>query len=394
MFYSRAIYPKLEAELETKQVILITGMRQVGKTTALNHLFNLVKSSNKVLLDLENPLHRKLFESENYDAVWQDLAQFGINPEEKAYIFIDEIQNLPEISRVVKYLHDHYPVKFILTGSSSYYLRNLFPESLAGRKLVFEMFPLTFSEFLTFKGISRPEFISFRQKAKQKNQFTYLRLINYYREFLKFGGFPAVVLEPSFERKKTLLTEIFTSYFEKDAQVLADFRQMSKLRDLILLLAPRVGSRIEVSKLAKSLSLSRPTVYSYLDFLEQTYFIKLLPAYSASPDKQVALGKKLFLCDSGIAQVLGQLAEGQAFEQSVFQSLRTNYQLAFYSKAKAQAEIDFILDRRLALEAKSSVSLRDVTTLKARASSLGLKETYVVALEYSDFAEVVLATDL
>ena len=134
MIINRRIFPKLKAELDSKEVTVITGMRQVGKTTALNYLFNLVESDNKTMLDLENPLHRKIFEEENYDNVWGNLKPFGITNATKPYIFIDEIQNLPGISRVVKYLYDHWKVKFFLTGSSSYYLRNLFPESLAGRK--------------------------------------------------------------------------------------------------------------------------------------------------------------------------------------------------------------------------------------------------------------------
>src|SRR3989344_2761027 len=151
MLYQRQLFLSLEAELETREVTVITGMRRVGKTTALTHLYDLISSSNKAIFDLENPLHRKVFEEENYDAVWNNLRQFGLTNDTKAYIFIDEVQNLPDISRVVKYLYDHWQVKFFLTGSSSYYLRNLFSESLSGRKVVYELFPLTFGEFLIFK---------------------------------------------------------------------------------------------------------------------------------------------------------------------------------------------------------------------------------------------------
>jgi len=107
MFFKRDILFKLESELETKEAVVITGMRQVGKTTTLNYLFGLIKSANKALLDLENPLHRKVFEEENFDAVWNNLRQFNIRNTEKAYIFLDEIQNLPKVSNVVKYLYDH-----------------------------------------------------------------------------------------------------------------------------------------------------------------------------------------------------------------------------------------------------------------------------------------------
>ena len=393
MLYSRTIFSRLEAELHTREATVITGMRRVGKTTALMHLYDLVQSENKTVFDLENPLHRKVFEVENYDTVWNNLQAFGITNKEKTYLFLDEVQNLPEVSRVVKYLYDHLDVKFFLTGSSSYYLRNLFPESLAGRKIIFEMFPLTFAEFLVFKNIQKTTQPSFAEKAKTKNRVSYEQLIPYYREYLEFGGFPSVVLEPNLKRKTTLLSEIFTSYFEKDAKNLADFKDMSKLRDLILLLIPRVGSRIDILKLATGLSVSRETVYAYLAFLEQTYFISLLPRHSGSIDRQAAGSRKLFLCDCGMAGMLGKPSQGQLFEQSIFQNIRSDYTLSFYNKDGA-TEIDFVVDKKVALEVKVAVSQRDITTLKMRAQSIQLSESYVVVSEYCDKQEVIVVTDL
>lgn len=393
MFYRRDILPKLESELTTKEITVITGMRQVGKTTMLNHLLGLVQSKNKVLLDLENPLHRRIFEEENYDSVWNNLTQFGLTNQEKAYIFLDEVQNLPQISRVVKYLYDHWQVKFFLTGSSSYYLKNLFPESLAGRKIVFEMFPLTFQEFLRFKGKERAVEVAFSKKAEQKNRIASEQYKPYYEEFLGFGGFPKVALEENSERKHVLLEEIFTSYFEKDAKSLSDFRDISKLRDLILLLIPRIGSRLEINKLAAQLQMTRETVYNYLSFLEQTYFISLLPKFTASIDRQAAGSKKLFLCDAGIANILGKLSLGQLFEQSVFQNLRPSHELAYYNR-EGRSEIDFIVDKQTGLEVKLSSSRQDIENLKRRAKGLDIIEHYLVSLQYSDDKQTILAIDL
>jgi len=393
MLYSREIFKQLELELDKKEATIITGMRRVGKTTALTHLYDLIPSKNKALLDLENPLHRKVFEEENYDTIWNNLKQFKITNETKTYLFLDEVQNLPELSRAVKYLYDHWDVKFVLTGSSSYYLRNLFPESLAGRKIIFEIFPLNFSEFLIFKEVIRETKESFAQKASEKNKIAYERLIPYYNEFLEFGGFPSVVLEKNFERKRTMLSEIFTSYFEKDAKNLADFSDMSKLRDLILLLVPRVASRIEINKLANELAVSRQTVYNYLSFLEQTYFISLLPRHSASIDRQAAGSKKLFLCDSGIANVLGRISQGQLLEQSIFQTLRTRHKLSFYQKDRV-SEIDFIIDGTTALEVKMSVSRQDISNLKKRAESNKLANYFVISHQFNKEKKVILTTDL
>ena len=393
MFYARDIQPRLEDELATEEIVIITGMRQVGKTTMLRHLMDCIDSTNKALLDLENPLHRKIFEEENYDSVWNNLIQFGITNQKKAYLFLDEVQNLPEISKVVKYLYDHWKVKFFLTGSSSYYLKNLFPESLAGRKIIFEMFPLVFKEFLRFKDKERKIPISFAQKAAEKNKIAFEQYFSYYQEYLEFGGFPKVVLEPHVERKRLLLAEIFTSYFEKDVKTLADFRNLSKLRDLILLLLQRIGSRFEINKLASELSISRETIYTYLAFLEQTYFISLLPKFTGNIDRQAAGSKKLFFCDAGIASALGKISYGQLFEQGIFQSLRPGFKLAYYAK-EARSEIDFIVNGCMGLEVKLSVSRQDIESLRRRIKAINIAEFYVVSLNYSNEKKTILGIDI
>ncbi len=121
----------------------------MGKTTLLWMIFDSIKSSNKVYLDLENPLDQKVFEEIDYNNIWANLKSMGLTENEKAYIFLDEIQSMPKIAQVKKYLYDHYSVKFLVTGSSSFYLKNLFPKSLSGRKFVLELYSLDFQEFLT-----------------------------------------------------------------------------------------------------------------------------------------------------------------------------------------------------------------------------------------------------
>ena len=390
--FTRDILPKLEAEFNTKEIVVITGMRQVGKTTLLKHLFGKTPSANKAFIDLENPLHRKLFEEENFDNVWKNLEPFGVAAHRHAYLFIDEIQNLPMVSSVVKYLYDHWQVKFFLTGSSSYYLKNLFSESLSGRKVVYELFPLTFGEFLIFKGIRRSVAAEFRQKAANKNMISYQKLIKLFNEYLEFGGFPAVVREPDFSRKRNVLEQVFKSYFEIDVKSLADFRDLSKLRDMILLLSVRVGSKLDITKLSSELGITRETVYSYLEFLSQTYFISLLPRATKSIDRRISGQKKLYLCDGGLANAIGKLSQGALFEQAVFQTLRPNHQLAYF--AKGDREIDFIADETVGLEAKLTAGGRDSTDLSKRAKSLELAEYYVVSHSFDQLNKAIMCTDL
>lgn len=392
MFYQRRILPELEKHLETDRALVMTGMRQVGKTTLLRHLYDNIPSQNKAFFDFENPLHVNLFDQIDFDGILPGLVNFGIDATKRAYVFIDEIQNLPLISRVMKYLIDHYQTKFIVTGSSSFYMKNLFPESMAGRKFVFEIFPLTFSEFLVFKGTQRAEDKDFAVKAAKKRETSVQKLQPLFKEYMEYGGLPGVVLATSAEEKKRRLEEAFTSYFEKDVKTLADLSDRAKLRGLIPLLVPRAASGVEIGKLASELSVSREKIYAYLAFLEETYFISLLSRFSKSIDRSAAGRKKLFFSDSGLAGFLGRLSEGQTLESAVFQSLRGEHGLSFYHQESA--EIDFIVNDAIALEVKATAAKRDVRYVKDRAKKIKMRQSYVVSLNWTPLPEVVMATDL
>jgi len=126
-------------------------MRRTGKTTLLNHMHGKISSQNTLFLDLENTINRKYFEEDNYEKIKSSFEFLGLTFAERSYIFLDEIQFVKKLPSIVKYFIDHYKTKFFLTGSASFYLKNLFTESLAGRKVIFELFPLTFREFVSFK---------------------------------------------------------------------------------------------------------------------------------------------------------------------------------------------------------------------------------------------------
>lgn len=398
MLYPRNIYISLEKELETSQATIITGMRRVGKSTALKHLFNLIPSSNKAIFDFENPAVRHIFDIKDYDSIWNLLAPYGINKKSRAYIFIDEIQNLPMISSLAKYLHDHYQTKFFLTGSSSYYLKNLFPESMAGRKLIFEMFPLTFSEFIKFKADQidiqiPPQYHQFKKIAQSKNFVVYNKIASLYTEFIQFGGFPKVVLEPDHLKKTQILQETFKSYFEIDVKSLSDFKNLSLLHQLILLLIPRIGSKLDISKLSSELKISRETVGNYLTFLESTYLINRIPRFSQSIDREISGTRKLYFCDVGLARSLGNISDGQAIEQSVFQNLRINHDLKYYN-TKSGDEIDFVVDKKIALEVKKHAIQRDLANLRKRMTSAKLNEGYIITQDFQELQGTISVIDI
>jgi len=391
--YDRRLSSVLLKEIELPRIVVLTGMRQVGKTTLMRQIYNTIETKHKLFLDLENPLNQKLFEEENFDNILANFKKLGFSLGKKSFIFLDEVQSAPDIVKAVKYLYDHYQIKFFLTGSSSFYLKNLFPESLAGRKVLYELFPLDFEEFLLFKEKQRKTPFRFLLKAKNKNRVSYQLYNKLLEEYLEYGGFPAVVLSEDKEIKREILGDIFTSYFEKDVRSLADFRELNKLRDLILLLTNRVGSKIEISKIASEIGVSRETVYSYLNFLEKTYFIFLISPFSQNRDIEVRAAKKLYFCDTGILNYLGKVSYGSIFENFVFNNLRKYGVINYYQRYKGQ-EIDFIIDGRFAFEAKIKTSEFDIKHLKRIANSLRIKEYYIITHDYYDLPWVILAQDL
>ena len=343
---TRTLFPALQRALADQRVIVITGQRRVGKTTAARWLLDQAPTDNKLYLDLERLDQRAVFGESNYDLVLNFLRNRGLDPARPAYVALDEIQYAPNVPSIVKYLYDASQtagqpgIKFILTGSSSFYLKHFFTESLAGRKVVFEMFPLSFGEFLAFRGVPyrpRTDFADMRF-----DPYEYERLKGQYEEYLAYGGLPEVALAPTAETKTEILNDVLSSYINIDIRVLADFQKIAELQQLLRVLASRIGNKLDHTKLASIVGISRPTLVQYLEFLEMTYVIRRVPAYSASADRVAALGRKLYFYDNGIAGVLARLSEGALFENAVFNQLRAYGELAYLARGN-EYEIDFVL---------------------------------------------------
>lgn len=392
MYYTRRVFIELKKQLENPEIVVLTGMRRVGKTTIFRMLFDDIKSNNKLFLDMENPVNQKLFEEINFDNVLLNLSSLGLSQKEKIYLFLDEIGAIPNVVRVIKYLYDHYQIKFFLTGSSSFYLKNLFPESLSGRKIIFELFPLDFEEFLQFKKIRQQIPADFDQKDRYKSLVSFEMLKGLYNEYLEYGGFPQVVLTDDAQQKRLILGDIFKSYFEKDVNLLADFKNINLFRDLLLLLLARVGSKIDITKLASEVGISRETVYSYLAFLQGTYFIDLIPSFTGSIDRQISKAKKIYLCDNGLVNHFVKVSSGALFENAVYLNLKKHGKVSYFQK-RTGAEIDFILDG-IGLEVKETGRAADYKKLARFAKDLKLRTWYIVTKAFVDIKGFIPATQL
>lgn len=392
-FIRRHITDKLDKLLIEKPIIVITGMRQVGKTTQLNYLYNKIHSSNKLWITLEDVLQRKIFATDNYQDIKRNLEQEGVTFDTQSYIFIDEIQYIKNLPSIMKYFYDEYNVKFAVTGSSSYYLKHYFTESLAGRKIVIELYPLTFREFLSFKNINKTWYDRYEHKANKKTVLDEQKYGQLYAEYMEYGGFPAVVKTQNKSIKKALLKDILNSYFQLDVTTIADFSDIGKLRDLLILLTQRIGQKMSISSLANALQINRVKVYEYLELLQATYVIRTI-SQKSSIDNQISADNKIFFNDIGLANILADIAIGNKFENAISMNLAYENNIMYF-QTKSGGEIDFIIDKKIGFEIKVNPIQKDLANLKKRARSAGIDTYYLVGLKYNKGVDnLIMAWDL
>jgi predicted AAA+ superfamily ATPase len=252
------------------------------------------------------------------------------------------------------------------------------------------LYPLTFSEFLIFKGKNLRTPKNFSTKAKRKNEIECEKYSKLYREYLEFGGFPQVVLEEDVKQKRAMLSDIFNSYFQIDILTLNDFKKIEAFKKLIFLLMERSGSKIDISKIASLSGVSRDTIYSYLNLLQGSYFIHFIEPFSRNRDKEVSGTKKVYLCDTGILNHLSKVSEGALFENAVFNNLRQYGKINYYQR-RTGSEIDFILNEKIAFEAKITGDERDVAKMEKIAQKIKIKQSFLITKNFLNNDKAICA---
>ena len=375
----RDLFEAMQPYFHTPEAVVITGMRRVGKTTLLHQIEEAISRENTLFLDLENPINQKYFEVQDYERIVDQFRFLGLDTTRQAYVFLDEVQLIHSLPSIVKYLADHHKIKFFLSGSSSFYLKNHFTESLAGRKYIFELFPLSFREYVR---LVEPK-LDFAHIPMPISRAVYERVDRIYESYLRFGGFPGIAVKSTIAEKELALQDIFSSYFQLEVVQLGEFRKPTVVRDLILLLMERTGSKLDTLRLSRELGVSRDTVARYLDFLEDTYFISRIAPFSRNRDTEIRAAKKVYVCDTGLLRLVSHVDAGALLENAVYQNLRTRGTVQYYQR-KSGVEMDFILDGTHGYEVKKSGDARDYARLRALATEIGLTARTLISRIYRD----------
>lgn len=212
--YPRDILEKIRPFLETDDVLLFYGARQVGKTSLMKYLQETHFSDRSFFFDLEKPANLRLLNGDPDLFVEYLKSYHGWQMGKKIVVFIDEIQYLDRPTSLLKYLHDAYPdIKCVVSGSSTLEIRGKIEDSMVGRLVKFDVFPLSFSEFLIFKD--KPNLAKMVGKTSGMEPIDE-ELKFYFEEYSRFGGYPKVVLARNAELKREYLAQIYETYVEKD----------------------------------------------------------------------------------------------------------------------------------------------------------------------------------
>ena len=384
----RKIINKIKLFLNKNTIIVLHGSRQVGKTSIMYLIKDYliqekkIKTDNIFYFDLEDFVFLDLCNS-GVEKTVQYLRERGAQTNDKIYLFIDEIQYLDNPSNFLKLFHDHWgdKIKLIVSGSSSFDIRKKFKDSLVGRTVDFEIFALDFEEFLLFKNK--------KINVNSSSKIIIAELQDLYKEYIFYGGYPAIVLENKIEIKSHLLKQIINTYIKKDIRDLANIREINKFNLLIKVLASQSGSLLNVSELSGTLKLTQKTVEEYLFILENTYIIRRVYPFYKNIRSELTKMPKIYFEDNGLMNLLAnkkflERVDGQLFENSIYSELRKNLDIENINfwRTNIGQEVDFIITKEniIPLEVKLRFLNKKISGLKYFADKYKIKESFVCSL--------------
>lgn len=341
----RERYGLLINSIDIKEIIVITGIRRSGKSTLMYQMIKklLDRGINPKQILFVNFDDKKL-SKDSLDDIYETYRS-ALNPNEKAYIFLDEIHKREGWESWIRKKYDlKTNDKFIISGSCSYLLKKEYSALLTGRNLTFEVFPLSFEEFLGFNSIA------INKENLKKSLFlekTKINILGLLKKYLELGGFPEIVLKDE-PFKTRLLEQYFDDILYKD--IIDRYNLNSqKTKDLALFLITNLASLISLRNLRNSLNIAYDSIKDYLSYFKEAYLFFTLEHFSYSLKEQKTLPSKIYCIDNGLRNAVSfkfSKDEGKLAENAVFLSLRREEKNIFYWKSKQQEEIDFIVKNK------------------------------------------------
>ena len=325
--FTRTLKSTIEQKLFSGKAIIVTGARQVGKTTLFNDV--LENRQEKVLkLNLDETEARQLLNDAN-------INQLQLLIGNNTIVMIDEAQRADNIGLTLKRIIDNFPqVQLMVTGSSSLELRSKINEPLTGRKWEYFLYPISSQEILDSNG-----YLSLKQSLENR---------------LIFGSYPDVLNHVS-DNRETLFN-LAGSYLYKDLLELDGIRKPALLEKLLIALALQLGNEVSHNELAQTIQSDTKTVEKYIDLLEKCFVIFRLGAFNRNLRNELKKSRKIYFYDNGIRNAIIQnfapinlRNDMGALWENFFISERIKanhyngkYVRSFFWRTTTQQEIDYI----------------------------------------------------
>lgn len=384
------MFPEIMQYLKAKEVLILTGARRTGKSTIVYQIIDhLLKSGtnkeNILYVNLDEPLFMSMADDPQLLGRIIEEYKSSRAKDGMLYLCIDEIQNYSYWAYAVKTFYDtKEDIKCILTGSTSSTLKNDAAMRLSGRYLTCTIYPLSFQEFLTFKGNKTPALI---EKAQL------------FEEYLKFGGYPRIVLEEDRDLRQKILKNYYETIYLKDIILPNNLRNSSDLINLLYYLISNPANLCSYNKIAEMQHISPETVKEYTEYAQNCYLLYTLMKFSYSVKKQIANPKKIYALDTGLINAVSfafSENKGRILENYVFNCLNRNFEEIYYHKGSY--ECDFVVKSKdkIAFAIQVTLSLKDPDTkkreirgLKEAMDSYSLSKGYIITESEKD----VIITD-
>jgi len=356
MYVKRDLERKIQQYISAPEIIALVGARQAGKTTLLKHLQAGIPDSS--FLTFEDIEIRELF-----DLDIKSFVELHIKP--ARVIFIDEFQHSKKGGPGLKFIFDTVPArKMIISGSSSLDLTIKAVKHLAGRIFSFTLYPFSFREVLRAKDERLSSLFERALEFGRIEQPLLQRLQKYLQEFVVYGGYPRVATALNDEEKREILKNIFQIYLLRDVKDILGLVDDYRMLSLVKALALQSSQAISYDELANLTQQKSPAVKGQINFLEKTYIASLLRPFFRNKRTELVKNPKVFFLDMGLRNAVikdfrsvdDRQDKGALYENYVFSELVKRDLQVRYWRTKSKAEVDFVVDDRIPLEVKSSLS--------------------------------------
>ena len=323
--YSRYLREIIRKRIGSGKAIIVTGPRQVGKTTLIE---SILEKEDYLLLNGDDPKTRTILTEPNTEEIRRILGNYK-------YVFFDEAQRIEGIGLTMKIITDRFKdVQLFASGSSSFDLTNKINEPLTGRKWEYQLFPISWEEYENHHG-----YIYSEQQLENR---------------LLYGFYPDVLNNSGDEI--SILRNLVNSYLYRDILSYSDIRKPEILDKLVQALALQIGSEVNYSELAQIVNVDKNTISKYIDILQKGYVIFKLGSFSRNVRNEIKTNKKIYFYDNGIRNIVignfnplglrtdkGALWENFLISERIKQiEYKQSLARTYFWRTKQQQEVDFV----------------------------------------------------